>query len=86
MQELNNVQDHLRFLNRHPATAVSIVMINFGTMAITGWDIHSHTEKRSVDFGNLARLRGSYPLSYRLFHIKEYQFRRRSASLLISFF
>lgn len=30
------MQEHLRFLNRHPGTAMSIVMINFGTMAITG--------------------------------------------------
>ena len=30
------MQNHLRFLNRHPATAMSIVMINFGSMAITG--------------------------------------------------
>ena len=30
------IQGHLRFLNHHPGTALSIVMINFGTMVVTG--------------------------------------------------
>lgn len=37
MKDIATMQEHLRFLNRHPGTAMSIVMINFGTMAITGF-------------------------------------------------
>ena len=35
-QETFEVQGHIKFLNQRPGTALSIVMVNFGTMAVLG--------------------------------------------------
>lgn len=35
-QETFEIQGHIKFLNQKPGTALSIVMVNFGTMAILG--------------------------------------------------
>ena len=36
---MSEIQSHIKFMNHYPATAVSIIMVNFGMMITSGWFI-----------------------------------------------